>query len=311
MNISRTPPKTVAVIGGCGIGLTLKTERVPAAGETVSGATFSAGEGGKGSNQAIAIARLGHRSFLISIVGPDDNGHRLRTLWRNEGVDDASVSVGTDATMVGAILVEETGVNRIVVAPGSLNELSADEVEAAADRIDAADALLASLEIPLDAAAAALRRASRASIPCVLNPAPARPLPPSALAVIDHLVPNESEAAALVGAPADASPDALADALRRTFDGTIVITLGEQGALVDANGAREHIDAIAVEPVVDSTGAGDAFTAAYTVATVEGAEPVEAARFAARAGAFAVTRDEVIPALPTRTELDMALTAAG
>lgn len=231
---------------------------------------------------------------------------RLRALWRAEGVDDSEVATAERPTMVGAILVEAAGENRIIVAPGALQELRAHAVEAAAARIDGADALLASLEVPLDAVAVALRRARKTGIPSILNPAPATPLSAEVLANVDHLLPNESEAATLVRAPVSATPESLVDGLRSLFDGTIVLTLGESGALVDAGGIREHVDAHPVE-AVDTTGAGDAFAAAYTVATAEGAEPLEAARFAAGAGALAVTRDEVIPALPTRADVDALL----
>lgn len=301
-------PLSVVVIGGCGIGLTLKADRVPVAGETVTGATFSVGEGGKGSNQAIGVRRLGHDAALISVTGDDDNGSRLRALWRSEGVADTGVAVAESPTMVGAILVEASGENRIIVAPGALTALDPGFVAAVAG-IEEADALLASLEVPLAAVSAALRRAHAAGVPSVLNPAPAVELPADVLSVVDHLLPNESEAAAIVHAPPGASAAALVDGLRARFTGAIVLTLGENGALVDAGGAREHVDAHPVE-AVDTTGAGDAFAAAYTVATAEGAEPVEAARFAAAAGALAVTRDEVIPALPHRTDVDALLAAA-
>ncbi len=300
--------RSIVVIGGCGIGLTLKADRVPVAGETVTGASFSVGEGGKGSNQAIGVRRLGHDSVLISITGADDNGSRLRALWRREGVGDAHVAIAESPTMVGAILVEASGENRIIVAPGALEELTPRLVEAVA-QIEEADALLASLEVPLAAVAVALRRAHAAGIPCVLNPAPAVELAPDVLALVDHLLPNESEAAAIVHAPQGAAAASLVDGLRARFQGAIVLTQGEKGALVDAGGIREHVDAHRVQ-ALDTTGAGDAFAAAYTVAIAEGAEPIEAARFAAGAGALAVTRDEVVPALPYRADVDSLLLAA-
>jgi ribokinase len=145
----------------------------------------------------------------------------------------------------------------------------------------------------------------------VLNPAPVGPLPPEAWAAVDNVTPNRSEAAALTGLAADAAPDELVDALRALCSGTIVLTLGADGALVDTNGVREAVPAVPVDSVVDTTGAGDAFSAAYVVALVEGAAPLEAARFAARAGAFAVTREEVVPALPHRADLKPEPIVAG
>jgi ribokinase len=293
----------ISVVGGCGIGMTMKVDRVPGAGETVSGASFSIGPGGKGSNQAIAAARLGTGVALFSIVGPDDHGRLLRALWRSEGVDDSSVLVGSASTMVGSILVDAAGENRIIVAPGALAELGGSSIASFAPRIEAGAALLVSLEVPLETAAAALACAHDAGIPTILNPAPASPLHADVRAHTGHLVPNRSEAALLAGRDPAEPLDALIDALRDGFSGTIVITIGRDGVVVDDGSNREHVPAVEVDTVLDSTGAGDAFCAAYTTALVEGAEPIEAARFAAHAGALAVTVNEVVPALPRRIDL--------
>ncbi len=293
---------TVAVVGGCGIGLTLRLARMPGAGETVTGATFAEGPGGKGSNQAIAVRRLGVEARLFTIVGDDPRGRALLELWKSEGVDASAVLVGDAATMVGAILVEPSGENRIVVAPGVLDELDAGSLLSFAG-LESASALLVNLEIPLATASAALLRASGAGVLTVLNPAPTGLLPAHVWAAVDHVTPNRGEAAALTGLGDDAAPDDLVDALRGLCRGAIVLTLGAGGALVDSNGVREAIAAVPVEEVVDTTGAGDAFSAAYAVALVEGTGPFEAARFAVRAGAFAVTREEVVPALPWRADL--------
>jgi ribokinase len=279
-------------------------DRVPAAGETVTGAAFSGGPGGKGSNQAIAARRLGVATDLFSIVGDDDHGRELRALWEAEGVGHEFVLVGRQHTMVGAILVERSGENRIVVAPGVLEELTPDALAVFAPTIESSAALLANLEIPVDVTLAALVRGRAAGVTTVLNPAPASLLPPDAWASIDHLTPNRSEAGVLTRLPQNARPQELADALRRRFAGTIVLTLGAEGVLVESGGVREHIPSPGVGRTVDTTGAGDAFSAAYTVALSEDATPLEAARFAARAGAFTVTRPEVIPALPYRADLE-------
>lgn len=299
MNINSSPP--VAVVGSCGIGLTLRLDRVPHAGETVMGASFAQGPGGKGSNQAIAVRRLGREVRLCTMVGDDLHGRSLLELWASEGVDASGVLTGSGATMVGAILVEPSGENRIVVAPGVLDELTPAAIESFS--LEGAAALLVNLEIPSATAAAALARAHAAGVPTVLNPAPAATLPGDAWASVDHVTPNRTEAALLTGLDVSAEPDELVAALRRLCAGAICLTLGAEGALVDADGRREAVMAVPVERVVDTTGAGDAFSAAFTVALVEGASPIEAARFAVHAGAFAVTREEVVPALPCRSEL--------
>ena len=291
--------------------MTMKLERVPESGETVSGASFATGPGGKGSNQAIAARRLGLDVALFSMVGPDEHARVLRELWRREGVDDSSVLVGSAATMVGSIVVDASGENRIIVAPGALAEFTAQSISGLVSRIEGGAALLVSLEIPVEAAAVALAYGQDTGVPTVLNPAPASPLPAGAWAHADHLVPNRSEAALLSGRNPSEPADALTDALRARFSGTIVMTIGGDGVVVDDGSRREHLPAVEVESIVDSTGAGDAFCAAYTTALVEGAKPIEAARFATHAGAFAVAHDEVVPALPHRFDLPELAAATG
>jgi ribokinase len=302
MTLSASTPR-IAVVGSYGVGLTMTLARVPRAGETVLGTSFSQGPGGKGSNQAIAAARLGAQVALCSIVGDDVYGAQAHALWRAEGVATGGVVTGSRATMAGFILVEPDGENRIAIAPGVLDELAPTHVAAFAPEIGAADVLLTCLEIPVAAVHEALRTARAAGVATVLNPAPAMPIDDASLALADHLTPNRTEAAALCGADPDASPDALLDALRaRKSGGVIVLTLGAAGALVDDGATRTAVPARAVE-VVDTTGAGDAFSAAYAVSIAEGSRPREAAELASACGAFAVTRAEVLPGLPRRHEL--------
>jgi ribokinase len=311
-NLSKAKPaRHVAVLGGCGTGLTMSGVDVPGPGETVTGARFAAGPGGKGSNQAIAVRRLGIAVDFCSSVGDDSYADELRALWRAESVGDASVCVGTRPTMVGVILVDDEGENRIMIAPGALDELGTAAISDFAPRIETSAALLVSLEIPLEAAYAALACAQTAGVRVVFNPAPGQPLPAEVLAAVDHLIPNRTEAAALTGLAPDARPDTLVDALRKLYVGVVVLTLGAEGALVDDGVTRERVPAVSVGPTVDTTGAGDAFCAAYTAALVWGAQPVEAARLAAGAGGFAVTQEGAVPGLPYATDLKEQPAAAG
>jgi ribokinase len=293
----------IAVVGGCGIGLTMGLQSLPNPGETVTDGLFSRGPGGKGSNQAIAARRLGAEVELLTIVGPDEFGDELRALWRNEGVGHAAVVTGARPTMIGFILVGGQGENCIAIAPGALDELTAEVVTAFVERTAAREVLLVSLEIPVAAAVAGLHSAKLAGATTVLNPAPARTLPTESWSTIDHLIPNRSEAASLTGLQIDSPIEALLDELRRLFRGTIILTLGAAGVAVDVDGRRERIGAATVSGVVDTTGAGDAFSAAYAVALTEGGSVVESARFAAVAGAFTTTQAEVVPALPAREDL--------
>jgi ribokinase len=273
----------------------------------VRAGSFAEGPGGKGSNQAVAAARLGASVALCSIVGDDAFGARGRALWRDEGVDTAAVVHGHGATMAGFILVEPDGENRIAIAPGVLDELKPAHVEAFGPVIAAADVLLTSLEIPLPAVTEGLRLARAAGVQTVLNPAPALALDDAVLALVDHLTPNRTEGAALSGADSAAPPGVLLDALRaRMAHGVIVLTLGVEGALVDDGAQRHHLAPRRVD-VVDTTGAGDAFSAGYAVSIAEGATAQEAAEFATGCGAFAVTRREVLPGLPRRHEVVAAM----
>lgn len=292
----------IAVVGSYGAGLSLRVTRMPAAGETVVGGPFEVHAGGKGSNQAIGAARLGADVALLTALGNDPFAAQARGLWEAEGIDTSKVITVGAATMVGVILVDGNGQNRIAIAPGALDLLDPATVDGFADQIAAADVCLIQLEIPVAAAVHALRVARRAGVPTVLNPAPARPLPAETLQLVDYLIPNETEAATLAGrvAPVEELGRRLAAAGARH----VVVTVGERGAVVVTDAAAVQVPASPVEQVLDTTGAGDAFNAAFAVALAEGADPVEAARWGCAAGGFAVQHWGVVPGLPRRHDLD-------
>lgn len=293
----------IAVVGSYGVGLTMRVPRLPEAGETLLGGAFDEGPGGKGSNQAIGAARLGAEVSFLTAVGDDAFGRDARELWRREGVQADRVLVSdTEPTMVGFIIVEPSGENRIVIASGALETLDAAAVESFRDEIAKASVLVVSMEIPLPAVVAALRLAREAGTITLLNPAPAQPLPDEAWGLIDVITPNQTEAPILLGR-AEGSDEDLATALRERTGGSVVLTRGSQGALlVDDSGLRA-VPPHVVTNVVDTTGAGDSFTAALAVALGDGASLDDAAAFAAAAGAHAVTIAGVIPALPTRDQI--------
>jgi ribokinase len=295
----------IAVVGSYGAGLTMRVTKAPEAGETLTGGHFSAGPGGKGSNQAVGAARLGAEVSFLTAIGDDAFGAQARELWAAEGVDATHVVVGSGATMVGFIMVEPSGENRIAIAPGALDELDAAAVRAFADEIAAADILVVSMEIPPEAVAEALRVAREQGVRTLLNPAPARALTDDVWPMIDVITPNETEAPVLLGlAPDHGLADAdLVARLRDRTGGSVILTRGGRGALLSSDTGIEEVPPLPVTDVVDTTGAGDAFTAALAVALAEGADLAHAARFAASAGAHAVTIAGVIPALPTRDQL--------
>lgn len=274
----------VAIVGSYGVGLTVELDRVPDAGETVIGRTFRRDHGGKGSNQAVGCARLGADVDFLTAIGDDAFGHDAVALWQEEGVH-AEAVIASAATMCAPIFVEPSGENRIVVIPGALEQLSRAHVDAFANRIAAADVCVVQLEIPVDTALYALEVARRAGVRTILNPAPAPAEPISP--VVDYITPNETEAAAVHGAR-----------------GTFVLTLGEQGAQI----GDELVPSFPAAPI-DSTGAGDAFTAAFAVALAEGLSDLDAVRWGCAAGAHMVEHAGVVPGLPTRAELEARLNA--
>ncbi len=274
----------VAVVGSYGVGLTVELDRVPEAGETVIGRAFRRDHGGKGSNQAVGCARLGAEVDFLTAIGDDAFGQDALELWREEDVRAEAVVLNAP-TMTAPILVEPSGQNRIVVVPGALALLGRAHVDLFADRIAAADVCVVQLEIPEETALYALEVARRAGVRTILNPAPApaQPIAPD----VDYLTPNETEADSVRGA-----------------GGTLVLTLGEQGAQL----GDVRVPAFPAD-VVDTTGAGDAFTAAFAVALAEGRSDLEAVRWGCAAGAHMVEHPGVVPGLPTRGQLEARLAA--
>lgn len=285
----------------------MRVSKMPEPGETLHADGFEVEHGGKGSNQAVAMARLGASVSFLSAVGRDAYGDSAFTLWKAEGVDASAVEVAGDSTMVGLILVEPNGENRIAIASGALDALDAESVTAFADPIAAADLVVISMEIPVEAVESAVFAAHAAGTRVLVNPAPAKMLSDDALRKIDFITPNESEARILLGLSADATADDedLARQIQAKTGGTVVLTQGAHGSLVaHADGTTASVAAVTADEVVDTTGAGDSFTAALAVALAEGSNITDAAEFAARAGSFTVQHAGVVRSLPFRADLD-------
>ncbi|MFG3097181.1 ribokinase [Streptomyces sp. NPDC048202] len=288
------------VVGSANADLVVGVERRPGAGETVLGGDLAVHPGGKGANQAVAAARLGARTALLARVGDDGHGRLLRDSLRSAGVDTSAVLTGGAPTGVALITVDPSGDNSIVVSPGANARLTEGDVEPGV--LGAASVVSAQLEIPLETVAAVVRALPEGTR-FVLNPSPPRPLPTEVLAACDPLVVNEHEARVLLD-DADAGDDP-ADWARRLLalgPRSVVVTLGAKGALVcDASGVRA-VPSVAVA-AVDTTGAGDAFTAALAWRLGAGEELPVAAAYAARVGAAAVTRRGAQESYPTAAEV--------
>lgn len=296
----------IAVVGSYATGLTMKVRRLPSTGETVLASGYRVDHGGKGSNQAVACARLGANVSFVARTGGDGFGESALRLYREEGIDIAGVrQTPEQPTGVGFILVEaESGHNCIAFDPGANELLTAADVRQSGGAFRAADVVLTQLEIPVDAAEAAMASGRACGATTILNPAPVRPLPASILQSVDVLTPNQTEAKVLTGRnpEMDVAAEDVARDLIRLGVKQVVMTLGEQGALIVDSTSSKHIPAILV-PVVDTTGAGDAFNAGIATALAFGASLEVAVEFGVIVGAMAVTKDGVIPALPRSEEV--------
>lgn len=301
---------TLAVIGAINVDLVVRGARLPAAGETVVGGTFSQHQGGKGGNQAVAAARaLGTHGVVASIgaVGLDPFGEPARELLALEGVDVEHVGIDrTAATGVALIAVDAHGENQIVVAPGANAGLSPDAVVSALEAIGPrVGAVLASLEVPLHAVEAAARWGHRRGVPVIVNPAPARAEAHDLLPFTSVLTPNTGELAILAAQAEE--PRGGARRLATGYDGlTVVVSLGDEGAI----GYGPDGEVKAAPPkvrAVDTTGAGDTMNGVLAAGLLEGVELADALRRAVVAAALSVTVVGAREGMPTRDAIDAAV----
>ncbi|MEV7239270.1 ribokinase [Streptomyces sp. NPDC051020] len=290
------------VVGSANADLVIGVERRPAAGETVLGSGLVVHPGGKGANQAVAAARLGARTALLARVGDDAHGRLLLQSQREAGVDTVGVLVGGAPTGVALITVDPSGDNSIVVSPGANARLTPEDVRAAASLLHASRAVSAQLEIPLETVVEVVRNLPSGTR-FVLNPSPPRPLPAEVLAACDPLIVNEHEARVITGAALDGSPEDWAAALLALGPRSVVVTLGSEGALVATAESMTRVPSVKVD-AVDTTGAGDAFTAALAWRLGTGSSLPDAAAYAARVGAAAVTRPGAQESYPTAEEVE-------
>jgi len=305
-----TVPKVTApritVVGSYATGLTMKVERLPCTGETLLGTGYRVDYGGKGSNQAVGSARLGAKVNFVARIGKDAFGEMALTLYRDEGIDVAYVKQTVGAsTGVGFIMVEAaSGNNCIVIDPGANELLTADDISRCSAAFESTSVVLTQLEIPVAAAEAALRLGHAGGAITILNPAPVRLLPSSVLQLIDVLTPNQVEAKVLTGRSPDAviEPEQLARELIRSGVKQVVLTMGERGALIVTSSSSTHVPAVPMS-AVDTTGAGDAFNAGLATALASGANLEAAVQFAVVTGGLAVTKEGVIPSLPSCDEV--------
>jgi ribokinase len=297
--------KKIVVIGSTNMDMVVKTSHIPVPGETVLSGSFFMNPGGKGANQAVAVARLGGDVIFISKVGNDVFGKQTSQLFVDEGID--TLHVLTDEQLpsgVALITVDQAGENSIVVASGANGNLLPADLEDAMEKIANAGTVLMQLETPMETVEFAAKYAASKGVPVILNPAPMNMLSPELLSCISIMTPNKTEAAMISGvnvSDLDSAAEA-ARAIHQMGVQSVVVTMGAMGSVIYDNGDVTVVPAQKVE-AVDSTAAGDVFNGALAVFLSEGNSLTDAVRFASRAAAISVTRLGAQSSIPYRREV--------
>ncbi|HET6422188.1 MAG TPA: ribokinase [Planctomycetaceae bacterium] len=307
------PIPHIVVVGSINMDLVARVARLPRAGETVSGRTLESIPGGKGANQAVAAARLGAKVTMCGRLGDDAFAPQLRASLVDAGVNAETVhSTPGCSSGVAWIGVDDSGANSITVIAGANGRVTIDDVREWEPKIQSADMVIVQGEIPVPAIAAVLDAARRHGVRSIFDvaPVPTEPMP-SECWQADILSPNQTEAEQLTGLPVDSwmTAEGAAVALHQLEAKTVVLKLGILGALIHEPGQPAvRVPAFQVD-AVDTTAAGDAFTAALAVAWAGGSSLAEATRFACAAGACAAMTLGAQPAMPTRAAIEAVLSS--
>ncbi len=302
----------ILVIGSANVDLIVRTPHLPARGETVTGGTFLQAMGGKGANQAVAARRAGAAVTLVTSIGNDAHGMDVLDAMRTERIDLTGTRTDpVEPTGVAVILVDEQANNQIAVAPGANFALTPGHLAGTLARLPTFSLLLLQNELAPATLQAILAAAHAAGTPVLLNYAPAGNLTPADLAATQtSLIVNENEAASLLRQPVESATQAHAAAstLRDTGFHFVLVTLGSRGAVCATTGETFHIPAMPVR-ARDTTAAGDTFSGALASALIRNIPLPAALRFASAAAALSTTRHGAQPSIPTRQQIDAALTA--
>lgn len=308
-----TPPR-ILVVGSINIDHVIQADRMPAAGESMLGKAMSSVPGGKGANQAVAAARLGADVTFVGRVGADPWGEHVAEQLAANGINVDHLHIDNQhATGTAVILVDASGENRIIVMPGANHAVCCEDVyaalAAAGNHLEAFDGVLLQFEIPIEVTQHVIERFAGSTTPIIVDAGPARSVPFTLLRGATIISPNETEAKALTGIEVNSIDDAsrAAEAIRSASGvPTAVIKLGRRGALVQSDSGNALIEGFVVD-AVDTTAAGDSFTAALAVRHCMGDTLPDAVRYANAAGALAVTKFGAQHSLPTREEVEQFL----
>ena len=286
--------KPIVVVGSINMDLVASAEYIPSVGETIKGTGFQFQPGGKGANQAVAVAKLGYPVRMVGKVGDDLFGTQLLNQLKESGVDTAGVAVSSGSSGIALVVVSHCGENSIVVIPGANATVTPEFLEQKRDIICSAGLVLAHLEIPIETVEHLALMCERENIPLILDPAPARPLSRRLLESVAWFTPNETEAAFFAGgdtsADSSSSPDLVTERLFEKGVRRMVLKLGDRGAFLVTGADNQLMLKSAPVCAIDTTGAGDAFNGAFATGLLQGYEPFKSARFAIAAAAVSVTR---------------------
>lgn len=296
----------ISVIGSFAVGMTIRSDHMPVWGETLPGTDFDMGPGGKGSNQAVGVARMGGNASFIGMIGRDKLGEIATSMYSKEGVNTDFLSFTDELpTGVGVIVLNPKGENFIVIDMAANNLMDESYIIAAEDRIKNSMMVVSVMETPLKTAMKAMEIGKKHNVITLLNPAPAAPIPVDCFQYIDLLTPNEIELRILLGLKPD-DPTSTVDLARRMQSnglGTIIVTQGSKGALIVTRDEIIEVPSAKVD-VVDTTGAGDSFNSGLAVSYAEGKDIVTATKYACCCGALCCTRLGVVPGIPYREQVD-------
>ena len=295
----------IIVIGSSNTDMVVRSKSLPRPGESVIGGDFMMAGGGQGANQAIAVARMGHKVIFSAAVGRDLFGDAAVDGYKNFGVDTSYIVRKDTPSGIALIMVDSQAQNSISVALGANNCLTVEDVMPALEQISAGDIVLLQLEIPMETVDACVAVAAEKGARVVLNPAPAAVVSEKTLSKLYLITPNQTEAQTLTGIEVTdgVSATEAAAALCAKCGKRVVITMGGQGSFLYEDGKGEIIPALKVD-AVDTTAAGDVYNGALCAAIAEGMELNDALKFASKAAAISVTRVGAQPSVPSREEVD-------
>jgi len=303
--------KPIVVVGSINIDLVVHARHIPRSGETIMGQSFQTFFGGKGANQAVAIAKLGNSVSMIGKVGLDVFGDQLLAELKRAGVDERAILRVPGASGVAVITTEESAENTIIVVAGANGRVESADIARSSDLLRSASMVLTQLEIPMETVVALAEACERYNVPLILDPAPAAHLPTELLRRVAWLTPNETEVLYLTKTGRRIETEIvareLAELLLNQGAQNVLLKLGAKGSyLATKDGLRKFVEPLKVV-AKDTTAAGDAYNAAFAVALSEGLAPVNAAQFASAAAAISVTRDGAQSSLANRNEVNELL----